>query len=130
MSTNFAFKLVGPTCANNLAICGSRNEELGNGMMGMMGMQGIRVGMRDGGRNVENTGNVWNRVGMWRIGGGNAGNRGGNAENTGNVWNRVGMWGIGAGSAGNRGGNAEYRGGNAWNQGGNVGNMGWDGGEE
>ena len=94
---------MGPTCANNLAICGSRNEELGNGMMGMMGMQGIRVGMRDGGRNVENTGNVWNRVGMWGIGGGNAGNRGGNAE---------------------------YRGGNAWNQGGNVGNMGWDGGEE
>ena len=43
---------------NNLAICKSRNGESGNGMWGMMGMRGIRVGMMEM-RGI--------RVGMWRI---------------------------------------------------------------
>ena len=49
VSTNIFFveySFVSNTFLLNLAICKSRNGESGNGMRGMMGMRGTRVGMR------------------------------------------------------------------------------------
>ena len=60
-----------------MAICKSRTGEPGNGMRGMMGMRGIRVGWWECGDQGGNAGNQVENVG-------NAGNQGGNDGNAGN----------------------------------------------